>query len=76
MVPLWMKVERWSASVPLHTFHTIRPMSRKLQQDRNAHPPTLRAVGEERLLGLEQRPVLDQFLLAPASFHRAATYLS
>ena len=49
---------------------------KKLQQDRNAHPPPLRAVGEERLLGLEQRPVLDQFLLVPASFHRVATSLS
>jgi hypothetical protein len=40
-----------------------------LQQDRDADPTSVGAIGQQRCLRLEQGPVLGQFLLVPASFH-------
>jgi hypothetical protein len=45
----------------------------KFQQNRDADTSPVGAVSEKSLLGLVDRPMLDQLLIVPASFHRAVT---
>ena len=47
----------------------------KFQQNRDADTSLVGAVGEESLLGLVDRPMLDQLLLVPASFHCVVTFV-
>ena len=68
------RMPRWSLEYPCVVGGTEH-LSEKLQQNHDIDFPTISTLSNETILRFEESPTFDQFLLVPASFHRAATRL-
>ena len=64
----------WTRNILMMTREPAAEL-KEFQQNRDTDISPIGTVGEKALLGLMDRPVFDQLLLVPASFHRAVTFV-